>query len=305
MRRILMTATLILGYTGAVLAAFSGNDAGTSTAAFLKLGAGARAIGLGGSFTAAADDATSIYWNPAGLSRIEGNSLSVMHAAWFESMFYDWVSYARNMKGIGTLGIGVQYFSYGSLTEMDITGNEGSSFSPADSCVSLSFARKFAELGLGVNVKYVSSKIKNTAAAVAFDAGAQYPLMDRRLWLGVAAQNMGTKMKFVDNEDPLPFIARLGGAFRITGSWLATADICAPSDNDPYYSAGTEYGLKINTDILTAARIGYTTINRDTGGTNGITAGVGVTYRGYGIDYAFAPYGDLGQTHLFSLKISF
>ena len=39
---------------------------GTTSAQFLKLGVGARAIALGGSFVAEASDLSALYWNPAG-----------------------------------------------------------------------------------------------------------------------------------------------------------------------------------------------------------------------------------------------
>ncbi|MGD1047919.1 MAG: hypothetical protein ABR899_04115, partial [Candidatus Krumholzibacteriaceae bacterium] len=40
---------------------------GTFSAQFLKIGPSARAAGMGSAFTAVANDATSIYWNPAGM----------------------------------------------------------------------------------------------------------------------------------------------------------------------------------------------------------------------------------------------
>lgn len=45
------------------------NKAGGDTYAFLNLGSGARALGMGGAFVAIADDSTASYWNPAGLAR--------------------------------------------------------------------------------------------------------------------------------------------------------------------------------------------------------------------------------------------
>src|SRR3989339_2044429 len=120
-RYMMRNLTAVLAVLGVVFcsvlqanASFSKNDAGTSAAQFLKLGAGARAAGMGEAFAAVSDNADSIYWNPAGLNKIEGKSLSVMHAAWFEGITYDWASYAQKIGNAGVVGIGVQYLSCGS-----------------------------------------------------------------------------------------------------------------------------------------------------------------------------------------------
>jgi long-subunit fatty acid transport protein len=301
---ILLAVLFLFAVRAVSLASFSKNDAGTSTAQFLKLGAGARAAGMGEAFAAVADDADSIYWNPAGLNNVEGKSLSVMHAMWFEDTSYEWASYAQRIGGLGVAGIGVQYFSYGSIPGVDFNGLETEDFSPSDLAVSLSFARAMGNIGLGVNAKYISSTIKESAAAFAFDLGAQYWMSDRVV-LGAAVQNVGTAMKFVDEGDALPLNVKLGGSCVIQPGWLAALDVNAPIDNELVYNAGTEYRYRINGTMSATARLGYTTRNKDTGGTNGLSAGLGFNFKGYAVDYAFVPYGDLGNTQRVSLGIKF
>jgi hypothetical protein len=57
--------------------------------------------------------------------------------------------------------------------------------------------------------------------------------------------------------------------------------------------------------ISLTGRIGYLTRALDTAGFNGVTAGVGFTYKDYQLDYAYVPYGDLGGTQRTSLTIRF
>lgn len=64
--KILVFSTIFLCYI------FLQNSFGqeiTNAASFLKIGAGAKAISLGGAFVAVADDASAGYWNPAGLCK--------------------------------------------------------------------------------------------------------------------------------------------------------------------------------------------------------------------------------------------
>jgi len=304
----IISATLtIVILSGLCFGAFTSGDAGTSAAQFLTMGVGARAAGMGEAFAGMADDSTAIYWNPAGLNRIEGKSLSLMNAAWFEGISYDWASYAQKIENIGTFGIGVQYLSYGAITKTDDTGLDIGSFSPTDLAVSLSYAREFSRLNLGMNIKYISSTITKSASAGAIDIGAMYPLMDEKLWLGAAVQNIGigAEMQFIDKADPLPMNIKVGGAFALRPNWKIALDVNAPIDNNVNVGAGTEYGYEINDKMSAAGRLGYNTTPGDTGGLNGVSAGAGFTYLNYCIDYAFVPYGDLGNTQRISLSVKF
>jgi hypothetical protein len=279
-------------------------NAGTSTAQFLKLGAGARASGMGDAFVGVVDDASAIYWNPAGLSNLQDGSLSVMHAMWFGDIDYEWASYAHPVGHIGVLGVGVQYLSYGSLTKLDNTGLEGASFSPSDMAATLSYAKNIGSFGLGVNLKYISSTIVETATAYAADIGVQHKVGDK-LTLGLAVQNMGTKMTFISDADSLPLNIKFGGAYTLLHNWLIAADINSPNDDNMTFAAGTEYVFELGNKMSVAGRLGYTTVNQDTGGINGITAGLGLTLERYTLDYAYVPYGDLGNTERISLLIKF
>ncbi|MBN1621878.1 MAG: PorV/PorQ family protein [Endomicrobiales bacterium] len=305
MRKLSMVLLCLTVGTCMVFGMFSSDDAGTSAAQFLKLGVGARPAGMGESFAGVADDSTAIYWNPSGLNQIEKKSLSAMHAIWFEDISYDWVSYAQPTK-YGPVGVGIQYVSYGSIDGMDASGNATGFFVSSDYALILSYAREEYSIPLGVNLKYISSKIEDeTASAFAIDIGGMYKLMEDRLSCGLVLQNIGTKMKYISEEDPLPFNIKMGGSYNIRENWIGVLDINMPRDNDINFGLGSEYVYEINSELDASGRIGYNTRNKDTGGTNGLSLGVGVVYNTYGIDYAFAPFGDLGSTHRISLSVSF
>src|SRR5580693_1619639 len=117
---------------GMSFAAFSSDATGTTTADFLKLGVGARADAMGGAYSAVADEATALYWNPGALTRIPEKSASatLMHAPYVASSFFDYVGFAKNTNGSNAWGTGLQYFSAGTITETDNNGFEQGSFTP-------------------------------------------------------------------------------------------------------------------------------------------------------------------------------
>jgi len=188
-----------------------------------------------------------------------------MHASLLDEISYEWAAYAQPVGKLGVFGVGVQYLSYGSLTKFDENGISGDTFIPADMAASLSYAKNIGSFGLGINLKYISSKIVNTATAYAADIGVQHKLGDK-LTLGLAVQNMGSKMKFISDEDSLPMNIKLGGAYAIKDNWIAALDINSPNDDDITFGAGTEYVRPIGDKMWLAGRLGYTTSDRDTGG---------------------------------------
>jgi len=118
-------------------------------------------------------------------------------------------------------------------------------------------------------------------------------------------QNVGTKMKFVDKKEKLPLNVKAGVAYDISTNWLVALDVNSPIDGEVNIGAGTEYVYKVKKGIEVAGRAGYSTVTKDAGGLNGITAGLGLGYEGYSLDYAFVPFGDLGDTHRLSFGIRF
>ena len=96
MKRILTTAFALCLMSGHIFAgSFSSSAQGTTAAEFLQLGVGGRAMGLSGAYTAVADDAGALYWNPAGLAGVEKRAATFMHAAYLQSSFYDYAAYAQ------------------------------------------------------------------------------------------------------------------------------------------------------------------------------------------------------------------
>ena len=76
------------------------------------------------------------------------------------------------------------------------------------------------------------------------------------------------------------------------------------NDSGFFTNAGAEYARRMG-QVDAAVRLGYNSDVKGLDSISGFSAGFGITYKKYTLDYAIAPYGDLGLTHRISLAYRF
>jgi opacity protein-like surface antigen len=267
---------------------------GTTAAGFLKIGVGARAAAMGDAFTVIVDDSTALYWNPAGLAKIEKRQLLATYNMWFAGINQGYLGVGFPLSGQGIVAGGVNYVDMGDFDGRDEAGNPTGTFTASALNYHLGYANRVGEkLMWGISAGLVQDTIaSDTKSTYAANLGLIFKSSES-LSLGLALQNIGGQL----GGDPLPFVAKVGMAY----SWkslLLVLDIASPTDNDVYYGAGIEWWIM---DGI-ALRAGYKT-NQDIG--EGLTAGLGFNKGKIRFDYAYVPYGELGNTHKVSLGMSF
>jgi hypothetical protein len=291
---------------------------GSTAAAFLKIGVGGRNIGMGETGSVSRD-INSIYWNPAGLVNIQKKEVSLMHALWFEDISYEQVAYGMPTK-YGTFAVGLNYLWMTGIDKWDMYDQPlNESYRPYDAVGILGYARTIKGIPVGMNLKYIYSKIDTEhASAVAVDIGGVYDdlsVLGKKMKIGLVVQNLGTKMKFIDEGDALPVNIKVGCSYdfiaRKKEQFEAGVDVNIPVDNDVRVNLGTEYMREIGKNMSAAIRAGYRTNTKGLGAISGLTAGLGFQYYDYSIDYAWVPFygkgdfGNLGDTHRISLGLKF
>lgn len=304
----------ILAAAALAPAAASAAGVGTTGAPFLKIGMGARSQGLAGAYSAMADDATAVYWNPAGLAGMTKPQLHADFVKHFQDVSIGQMAYATDLKG-HRVGVGVTYLTVPDIEKRGLTDAAGivpdeGTIDASDLAVSLACAKGNVAPGLlenldaGAALKVIRSAIgSEDAVAFAVDAGALYRATDK-LRLSLAVQNLGTEMKFKSEGDPLPLALKAGAAYKARKDLNVALDLDEQLvDQKLYASIGGEYWIRDAFALRAGYKFGYDTARL--GSEAGLGLGVGVKVAGLGLDYAYLPFGDLGASHRFGFWIQF
>jgi len=277
--------------------------AGTTIGQVLEFGVGARACSLGEAFTGLADDFSAIYWNPAGIAQIQDLEFNFMHNDWFQGIRYEFVSTILPLaEEVGALGLSGIILKTDDLVGRDTEGNFTSNFEAKDSILGVSFGQMWNEkLMWGVTIKQINLKIENEKNnEIAFDLGGLYKFQNTGLTLGAVIQNIGKEMKFIQQDEKLPLKFKLGISYKIpTKRTLFALDLNKSVASDMKINLGTEIILS----SISKLRVGYNSTND---ADNGFTIGIGFKLKEIiELDYAYIPYGELGNTQRISLTGKF
>ncbi|MFH1368367.1 MAG: PorV/PorQ family protein [Elusimicrobiota bacterium] len=289
------------------------DDVGTSGAQFLKINAGARPAAMGEAFGGIADDVNALFYNPAGTSYLEKTEFTAQYGSWFQGISYNMLGFAYPVEGVGSFGIAVINLGVNDIEKRSAdTENPEGKFGANDSAYILHYSRAVMEkLSAGVNIKAISQRIdENSASAFAGDMGVLWATPVERLTAGLVVQNVGTEIKFITEGDPLPMNIKAGFGYKLPVGEVqmltAGLDFNMPRDNDMMISGGAEFKRTFKADLNAAVRAGYKTVSQEKlGGLSGLTCGAGIGWKEFGLDFAWVPYGDLGETYRYSLVAKF
>lgn len=281
-------------------------DTGTSAMSFLKVDKGARATALGGAYTALGDDAFSVFYNPAGTVFMDRKEMAFSHNMWLEDISMENFSYVQQFSPKLSFLVAMNMMLSGDIKGYDVDGNSTGSFNARETVVSSGISYMVAKsFYVSVMGKYFSQSADDlSTTAFGADFGAEYK--HELFRLGFSALNYGTKLKLDRQAFDLPASLRVGISREIIKKFTLAVDWIKYNDSDAQIAVGGEYAIPFDDEgvQILFARGGYSN-NHETDTGNGMTLGVGFKTSDLRLDYAFAPYGDLGNAHVFSLSLMF
>ncbi len=331
----LLLSTLLVGQS----------NVGTTAASFLDIGIGARSLAMGGAFTAVANDATALYWNPAGITNILQPTAHFYYAPWFVDIDFTHGAAVVPLGRMGTLGLSITSVTMGEMKVRTLQVPEGTGelFEVSNLALATTYARKLTDrFSFGLNIKLVQEKIWHmNANVIAADVGCLFVTKNKGIRIGMSISNFGSKMKlegydterdfdidetiFGNNDKidshldtqgwPLPLVFRAGISKDVIDDKIhkltLAGDAIHPNNNYEYLNLGLEYTFM----GIGSIRAGQSYIFLDEQATseeinNQFTFGAGLNYkipRGPQIqlDYVLRDFGILHTVGGYSLNISF
>jgi hypothetical protein len=315
---ILLITTFQIETNAQLLPVLGAQRVGISTAEFLKIGVGGRASALGDAFVAIANDASALYWNPAGLVQFKDDQVMFSHNIWVVDINHDFLGAVYHLDETNAFGIS---FTSLSMQDMQVTTEyqplgTGAYFSFGDVALAVTYSRKMTEqFSFGGTVRYIEETLDMLKMrGVMIDLGTYY-------WTGlgtsrfaVAVSNFGNQLA-PDGKVVLigkrsssqwqafspPTVFRIGFALEPYqdeyNKFTASIQLNHPNDNSENVSTGLEYSWR----SIFYLRGGYKFNVDEQNYSFGAGVNIPISIGNITVDYAYSNFVRLGSANRFSI----
>ncbi len=291
----LFILVLVLILMSAVLVAE--DDGGTES--IFSIGAGARAMGMGNGFVGLADDATSVYYNPAGMLSLHSQQVSFLHTTLFEETIYDFLAYVKPYQN-SAIGFAGMRIGTDDIGRRDSEYYDLGRFSASKLQFMGSYSRRInKKVTAGVSGKMVHHSIDSYSAyGFGLDLSGHMTITDR-LSAGILLQDIiGAKIQLINEKEGTPFTLKAGLAYRLGDDFTPVkANLVFDVDRPKNRSMKVRTGVEALHKSGLTLRTGY---DRDN-----LSLGMGIRYQDLNFDYAYKFIENLDDSHRFSFTFNF
>jgi hypothetical protein len=333
---------LVLIFGLSVNPSYAGDPArlGTAAGVQVQVPVSARDIAMGGANLALTSGLDALYWNPAGVPRMDNSAAGQFSTMTiFNDVTVNYLAVAVNSEDLGAIGLAIKSFNFGDIpwtTNQDWDAASGRTFSPTFTTVGLTYARALTEaVNVGITAKIINeSAPRVSASAVAFDIGLQYDRLGgiEGVSFGVAIKNIGTNMEYKGSglgevitgtggredvyvkeaaENQLPASIELGTAYKAQVMDQGNLIVTGLFQSNNFENDAIKFGVEYDYQNFLFARGGYNFLD-------GVDSedqlykfmlGAGIRYTvgevDLTLDYAFRDSEYFDANSIFSLTIGF
>jgi tetratricopeptide (TPR) repeat protein len=273
-------------------------------------GVGARALALGGAYTALAEGPTALAWNPAGIAFGERKELAFFYTSPFvEGNRLTFLGYMHPFLGFGTVGFGNSRYGVDGIEKYDGDGSALGTFSSVQNEWTFAYALPpIGPLSIGAGLKAETHAMDgHTATGIGADLGAivrpegsgESAFSYRNLAFGAAIQNaIQPTLALAEGDDRIPVLLRLGAAYGIPLGRAPGEEIVLLAGFDRGSGTGGRVRLGAEYALADGLTLRFGISNEEWSG------GFGVAVGGGRLDYAYGSM-DLGSVHRLGLTLSF
>lgn len=303
---------------------------GQSQMQWLSIPVGPRPSAMGGAYTAVANDASSVFWNPAGIAFTTGSNMFLSQTKWIADINVNAAAASYEAGNIGIFSLSFSNVDWGAIhgTRRDNSASSGfvetGDFSPTNWEVGLAYARRISDrFAIGGNLKYLYENLGSGLTGtmdegkmytakmnlLALDIGTIYYTGYKDLRLAMCLQNFSQERQYREEKYPLPLTFKFGVAMDLTSLWMQTSDhkltFAVDALHPRDYSERLHFGLEYGFRNMVFLRGGYKT-NYDE---QDLTLGAGLQYSinnlGLGIDYSYLQFKNFDAVQMFGITIKF
>ena len=195
---------------------------GISIFTSLKIGQGARAEAMGGTYTAISDDISSAFFNAAGLGHVENVAYTLNYTRWLTNSAVISGALAFN-AGFGVIGFTVNSFTTETMEVTTPTApwGTGTEFTAGDIALGALFAKKMTDkFMLGGQIRWIQEDLHlEKVSTLDYSIGTHFYTGYRSSRIAMSFRNLGPNVKATEGgfTAVMPTTYSLGGAMEIFG----------------------------------------------------------------------------------------
>ncbi len=286
------------------------------TGEFMRMGAGARAMGMGNAYTAVEGDIYSSYFNPAGLAAMRSRQMTFSFRQLTMDRNFRYMALGSPIGPDASFAFSWLNAATDDIIGRDLNGNATGALDDSRNAFTISFAKDISRIvSIGINTKYVLWKLgDDDATSFGFDLGvivrpiekltaslAVRDIRSRFAWKNDSWDETlsGADAQVVEKEDRFPKYYTAGLSYRLFDDKLLLAATAEMVEN---YPLGIDLGAAYTYRILTLRTGVYSYNSSDELDSGSVTAGLSLAITGSAdFDYAFMSDGlDDGTVHIIS-----